>query len=195
LWLWRHNPLRRATDLVESWLAFLALLLIALAAPVVGWLSGSLTHGELRQTVREQQEQRYEVTAMVVRRTAQMPVDSDSETTAERDAVRMVVASWKAPDGSRHTGPVNVRLQQADPGERIRIWTDRGGQVVSRPMGSATAATHAALAGFGAFAAAAGLVEGGRRLVVWHLMRRRYEAWDREWARSGPDWGRTGAGS
>jgi hypothetical protein len=50
------------------------------------------------------------------------------------------------------------------------------------------------LLGIGAAAAAAGLVEGGRRAFVWRLTRRRYARLDRAWADVGPDWGRTGAG-
>lgn len=31
---WRRNPLRRATDLAEAWLALTVLLLVTLAAPL-----------------------------------------------------------------------------------------------------------------------------------------------------------------
>jgi hypothetical protein len=42
---------------------------------------------------------------------------------------------------------------------------------------------------------AAGLVECGRRLVLWRMVRRRYARLDRAWEQAGPDWGLTGAGS
>jgi hypothetical protein len=41
LWRWRRNPLRRATDLVEAWLALVVLLLVLVAAPVIGSLVGA----------------------------------------------------------------------------------------------------------------------------------------------------------
>lgn len=59
--------------------------------------------------------------------------------------------------------------------------------------GAATA--HAVLAGAGAALLAAGLFEGGRRLVLRRMLRGRYARWDQEWARVGPDWGRAGADS
>lgn len=51
------------------------------------------------------------------------------------------------------------------------------------------------LAGIGAALLAAGLVEGGRRLAVWRMVRRRYARWDQAWERAGPDWGKAGTGS
>ena len=86
-------------------------------------------------------------------------------------------------------------LDTPQSGDQFRIWTDQQGRTVARPLDSATAATHAALAGFGAAMLAAGLLEGGRRLVVWRMVRRRYARWDQAWDKAGPDWGRTGAGS
>jgi hypothetical protein len=43
LWRWRGNPLRRTTDLVESWVALAALLLCLVAAPVIGAFAGAAT--------------------------------------------------------------------------------------------------------------------------------------------------------
>ena len=80
------------------------------------------------------------------------------------------------------------------PGERFRIWTDEKGRVVTRPMSARTASSYAALAGLAVAAGGAvGAMEAGRRLTVRQLLRRRYAAWDAEWARIGPDWGRTGS--
>nr|WP_313896488.1 hypothetical protein [Streptomyces sp. GC420] len=195
MWRWRHNPLRRATDLVEAWVALAALLLIVLAAPAAGWSTGALAHGALHKTMREQQEQRHRVTATVVRAATKTAADPDPETFPQRDAVGRVVATWRAPDGTRHTDSVRLRLRQAAPGGRIPVWTDRRGRLVPQPMDSSTAATHAVLAGVGAFAAVGALAEVARRLVVRQLMRRRFDAWDRAWAQAGPDCGRTGTGS
>jgi hypothetical protein len=80
-------------------------------------------------------------------------------------------------------------------GDTFTLWTDRAGRIVNRPLDAATVQVHAALAGFGAALASAGLIECVRRLVVWRLMRRRFERLDRAWAKAGPDWGRMGAGS
>ena len=62
-------------------------------------------------------------------------------------------------------------------------------------MSARTASSYAALAGLAAGAGAVGAMEAGRRLSVRQLLRRRYARWDEEWARIGPDWGRTGTNS
>ncbi|MFE2019925.1 hypothetical protein ACFW9O_18005 [Streptomyces sp. NPDC059499] len=194
---WRHNPLCRPTDRHEAWGALAALLLMLIAAPVLGWMCGSLTDEALQRAVRAQHAQRHLTTAVVVRgpsgvsRFAQNPEAAVAEGTAQSSAV----ARWKAPDGTARTGRVSVASAVTAPGERIRIWTDDGGRPVARPMDTSTARTHAVLAGIGATLVAAGLVETARRLAVWRMMQRRYGRLDRAWAETGPDWGRTGTGS
>ena len=196
VWRWRRNPLRRATDLFEAWLALVAAVLLVTAAPAVGWLCGSLTDDSLRQSVRIQRQQRHPVTATVLRPAEEpRPAAYDPEGVAAREKRRPVVAKWTAVDGSRHTGTVSTVLRTARAGDTFTIWTDRTGRIVSRPMDAATARVHAVLAGIAAALSAAGLVEGARRLVLWRLVRRRHARLDRAWAAAGPDWGRTGAGS
>ncbi|MEV5313864.1 MULTISPECIES: hypothetical protein [unclassified Streptomyces] len=194
LWRWRHNPLRRATDLAEAWLALTALLLVLLVAPLIGVLVGSAAQESLQRSAREQRQSRHQVTATVLRRLERGALAADPET-ATRDTRTRVLADWTAPDGSSHHGAVMAQLKSAEPGDRFRLWTDPLGRPVSRPLDPATATSHAALAGVGVALLAAGLVECGRRLVLWRMVRRRYARLDRAWEQAGPDWGRTGAGS
>ncbi|MGX1564092.1 Rv1733c family protein [Streptomyces sp. NPDC055506] len=195
LWRWRRNPLCRATDLAEAWVALAALLLILLVAPVAGALVGGAAQDTLQQSVRTQHEARHPVTATVVRKLDRSPLDADPETSTGRDLRNRVLADWTAPDGTAHQGPVLAGLKDPQQGDEFRIWTDRHGRMVARPLDSATASTHAVLGGIGAALAAGGLVEGGRRLIVWRMVRRRYARWDQAWDKAGPDWGRTGTGS
>jgi len=53
LWRWRRNPLCRATDLAEAWVALVALVLIAVVAPVTGALVGAAADGSLQQAARQ----------------------------------------------------------------------------------------------------------------------------------------------
>lgn len=195
VWRWRRNPLCRTTDLVEAWVAFATVLLIALVAPAAGWLCGTLTHAALQESVRAQHEQRHRTTALVVRTVPGPAMIPDPEIASERATHTRVVANWTAYDGSRHTGTVITIQRAVGPGDRFRMWTDEQGRAVGRPMDDVTASTHAVIAGVGAAAVTTALFEGGRRLVVWRLMLRRYTLLDRAWAEAGPDWGRTGAGS
>ncbi|WP_461076481.1 Rv1733c family protein [Streptomyces deserti] len=195
LWRWRHNPLCRATDLAEAWLALVALLLILLAAPLIGSVVGGAAQDALQRSVREQHQSRYVVTATVVRKLEGSPLEADPETSTGRDLRNRVLAEWTAPDGTEHRGPVLAGLKTPQQGDHFRIWTDRHGKLVARPLDAATASTHAVLAGFGAALATAGLIESGRRVIVWRMVRRRYARWDQAWDKAGPDWGRTGTGS
>ncbi|MET7886909.1 Rv1733c family protein [Streptomyces avermitilis] len=195
LWRWRHNPLRRTTDLIEAWVALTALLLILVAVPVIGAVVGAVAQDALQQSVRDQHRARHETVATVVKKLNRGPLDPDPETASARDAHSRVLADWTGPDGSAHHGAVLAVLKTPHHGDHFTLWTDQQGRIVGRPLDTATATTHAMLAGFGAAAMSAGLVEGGRRLIVWRMVRRRYARWDQAWDRAGPDWGRTGAGS
>ncbi|MFI6275228.1 hypothetical protein [Streptomyces sp. NPDC050988] len=195
LWRWRHNPLRRTTDLAEAWLALGALLLILVAAPLVGVLIGGLAQDALQKSVREQRLDRHPVTAIVVKKADRTPLDPDPETASGRDSHTRVIADWKAPDGTVRRDTVMADLNSPQRGDHFTVWTDLHGRIVGRPLDTATATTHAALAGFGTAVACAGLVEGSRRLVVWRMVRRRYDRLDQAWSQAGPDWGRTGTGS
>lgn len=192
---WRHNPLRRRTDLVEAWVALGALLLMLLAVPAIGWIAGSATGDAFRRTIQAQHEDRHRTQAVVVRQATSTRVAYDPEGAAPRESGRPVVAKWTAPDGSRHTELVRSAPATLRAGDIFPVWTDADGRLAKRPADLASARTQAVLAGLGAAAVAAGLVEAGRRLVVWQLNRLRYARLDLAWAQAGPDWGRTGAGS
>ena len=195
LWRWRHNPLCRGTDLAEAWVAFVALLLVLVAAPAAGVLAGGAAQDALQRSVRAQHHSRHLVTATVVRRLEALPMDADPEISTGGDLRHRVLARWTAPDGTERSGPVPARLPDPRPGDEFRIWTDGHGHIVARPLDTATATTHAVLAGVGTTLAAAALVEGLRRLTVWRMVLRRYARWDRAWDKAGPDWGRTGTGN
>ncbi|MFC8917948.1 hypothetical protein ACFT5C_19475 [Streptomyces sp. NPDC057116] len=196
LWRWRHNPLRRATDLTEAWVALAALLLMCLAAPAIGWICGALTNTSLQESARLEQRQRHPVTAHVLGRDeSARPAAHDPEAATGNQIRRAVLARWTAPDGTVHTGALTAARHNADPGDTFRIFTDGRGRPVDPPMTAETAREQAVIAGIGTMLLAAGAAEGVRRIVVWRLVRQRYARLDRAWAQAGPDWGRTGAGS
>ncbi|MET8808394.1 hypothetical protein [Streptomyces sp. NPDC004546] len=194
LWRWRRNPLRRATDLAEAWVALAALVLVAVAAPVVGCLVGAAAQDSLQRSVREQRHTRHLVTATVVRDLGEAPLETDPDTTPSRESRSRVLADWTAPDGTHRHGPALADLKSPHTGDHFGLWTDPHGRITTRPLDSPTATTHAVLAGIGAALLVAGLVEGGRRLTVWRMVRSRYARWDQAWDRAGPDWGKAGTG-
>lgn len=192
LWRWRGNPLCRRSDRREAWLALCAVILTVVITPVLGWLGASQTNSALLQNAKEQKHGRHQVWATAESVQTRAPLDSDPESAAHRPDRTQVVAHWAGPDGSSHKDTVSSK-KRVQPGERFRLWTDADGQVVKRPMSAQTASSYAALAGLAVAAGAAGAMETGRRLTLRQLLRRRYAHWDAEWARIGPDWGRTGS--
>jgi hypothetical protein len=196
LWRWRHNSLRRATDLVEAWGTLLAALLLALAAPAAGAFAGAAVDSSLRGMTRAQAEQRHPTTAVVTGRPPGSHREAyDPESAGAHDRGRRVNASWQAPDGTRRTGTMPAPGRDPRAGTTFRAWTDANGEPVSAPMSASTARAHAVLAGFLTAALAAALVVCGRRLFVWRLVLARHRRLDRAWAGAGPNWGRTGADS
>jgi hypothetical protein len=192
LWRWRNNPLCRRSDRREAWLALGAMILVIVVAPFVGWLGASAAEGALLKNAEEQRQGRHQVWAMAESVQDRAPLDSDPESASQQPDRRHVVAHWAGPDGTSHKSTVTTR-QHVQPGERFRIWTDAQGLATTRPMSPQTASSYAALAGLAAGAGVAGAMEAGRRLTMRQLLRRRYDLWDAEWSRIGPDWGRTGS--
>lgn len=133
LWRWRHNPVCRGTDLAEAWVALVALFLIVVAAPLAGVVAGSMSRDALYRSVEEQRSMRHEVTATVVHKVAQPPLDPDPETSTARDAHTRVVATWKAPDGSTRQDRVVAALTTPHRGDKFTVWTDDQGRAVGRP--------------------------------------------------------------
>ncbi|WP_405783073.1 hypothetical protein [Streptomyces sp. NBC_00859] len=195
VWRWRRNPLRRGTDLTEAWVALVAVLLIAVAGPVTGWLCGALTDSVLQDTARVQRLHRHMTTATVVRALPHRSVVANPDGITDAVPSGRAAAVWTGVDGSRHRGALATFKGDNRPGDRLRIWTDDRGHIVNRPMKPRTVRAHAVLAGFGAAAATTGFIVVGRRLIVWRLIQRRYVRLDRAWSEAGPDWGRTGTGS
>lgn len=176
-------------------MALVAVVLMVTASAVLGSLCGAATDRTLQRAATREQRERHATTAVVVHQTRQRNAVGDAEGVGGREGRIRVVANWTAYDGSLHTGTVAAPRRAAPAGSTFRMWTDDRGIRTSRPLDTTTAHAHAVFAGLGAAVAAAGLVEGVRRLVVWRLVRRRYARLDRAWAGYGPDWGRAGAGS
>jgi hypothetical protein len=117
IWRWRHNPLRRTTDLVEAWAALVALLLMVVGAPLVGLFAGSAAHDSLSRTARQQLAARHRVAATVLDATAVVaPAAADSVRPGEQEGRRRVLASWTAPDGTARRAHTWTTLRDPAPG-------------------------------------------------------------------------------
>jgi hypothetical protein len=194
LWTWRRNPLCRRTDLAEAWLALWGLALLLLGVPLAGLAGGMTAYGELAALVREERAQRHPVWATAKQRVHRPPAAPGEAHADEGPESYPVLAFWNGPDGVTHTGTVHAR-RPLDPGDRFRVWTDPEGRLTPPPLGHGTAVTYAVAAGLVTGALTGVAVEAARRAAVGRLLRRRYTAWEDEWARIGPDWGRADSNS
>jgi hypothetical protein len=188
-WRWRRNPLRRRTDVVEAWLGLLTALMFFCLVPLVGWWAGHSVDRALQRVVRTQRAERTLVPAQV----APVVPAAHGAAAADTDPRHKQRLRWTAPDHSVHTDSVPVDLEVWQ-GGKILLWTDHKGALVPPPLDTTTASTHSVLAGTAAATSAGGLLLISRQVLLWRLMRRRLDSWEREWARVGQDWGRTGAG-
>jgi hypothetical protein len=183
LWRWRRNPLRRRADVVEAWVVLGAFVLTVLAGVLAGlFAAGSVEHGLARERTL-----RRPTVARVVTRVPVKPSAREEHAPAGERVWTEV--RWTAADGSSHTGRIRVR-SGSGPGTPVTVWTDPRGRLVNRPVTASEAAFRATLVGLlvGVSAAAVPCVAG--LAVRGRLERRRMRAWDTEWARLGPQWGR-----
>ncbi|MFC9927488.1 hypothetical protein [Streptomyces sp. NPDC127190] len=183
LWRWRRNPLKRRADVVEAWVLLGAWLLTVLA----GLLGGLMAARSVEQGLAGERASRHAVVARVVGRVPKPAAEGGRAGAGDQVWATM---RWTAPDGSVHTGRIQVEAGTRD-GTTLTVWTDPRGRLTDRPTTATEAALRAALAGALVGASAAAVPFAGGLLLRGRLERRRMAAWDTEWARLGPQWGRT----
>ena len=182
----RANRLRRVSDRVEDWAAWVLLaggMLVILLSCVIG----VRVHDQLVEQGRREALDR---TPGIARLLAASPTLPSAYDTA---GPVVVAASWRDRSGAEHADSVSVP-QGLQAGSTVPIWTDRSGSAVPPP----TSTDDALLSGV----IAAGLVLGAAASVLactWALVRHatlvyNCACWEREWRAVEPVWTR-GEGS
>ncbi|MEV0224867.1 hypothetical protein [Streptomyces sp. NPDC050704] len=184
-WRWRHNPLRRRSDVVEAWIALIVAVLLCVGAPLAGLAAGWWAYDGARTTAAEQRAERHRVRAVVTEHApAAMPTTHGGKEPTHRVTVR-----WTEPGDGPRTDEARVPAGTRA-GERTSVWLDDRGRIVPAPADATTIWQYAMAAGActtGGFAAVVLVVHLVVRRVAVH---RRLAEWEREWARTGPEWGR-----
>lgn len=175
------NPLARGVDRVEGGMMVAAILVGLLLLPVM-LVFGSLTYENINERGAAQARTRHKTVATL---TADAP--KGTVTSYGNTGKVLVPAVWQRPDGSLATGPVPAEYG-LNKGATVEIWIDRDGRVVDAPTSSADAAFVAVVvAGWGWVA-----VLGVLALLLFGLHRvldrRRFDAWERQWARVDREW-------
>ncbi|MEV6739728.1 hypothetical protein AB0N14_23445 [Streptomyces sp. NPDC051104] len=178
LWRWRRNPLLRRSDRFEAWIVLVTWLLVLLAGVLAGRAAaGAVEHG-LAVRAAHSNPVRALLTQDAARTTEDVHAYGNGGVWAN--------VRWSAPGGP-HTGLARVEpgLKAGDP---VTVWTNDGGNLVSKPATGAETRLQASLVGTIVGCGAAGGVLACGWLVRGRLERQRMEEWDREWECVGPQW-------
>ncbi len=176
-WRWRHNPLKRRSDVVEAWVALIVAVLLVCGLPLAGVLAGMHVDNQLQH----QREERQRTTAVLA--------EDATSWQAGRYVRFQATVRWTAPDGTEHTAKADV-VPNSKAGSTTRIWTNQKGELTGEPPTENQAASAAALTGVLTMGGAGAVVLGARWIVQQGLDRHRAVAWEQEWARVGPQWGK-----
>jgi hypothetical protein len=180
LWRFDHNPLRRATDRLET--AVLALLVAGflVGAPVATLATGAWIHDMAQRTQSAQEASSREVTAVVLAVT-------DPTAGRENLVAGQAQARWTAPDGREVTHEVPVPSGTVV-GGTLHVWTDRTGDLTAAPLLDSQVADQSTTAEVAGALVSAGVLALAGTLAHWTLNRRRMAAWDTDWHATGPRW-------
>jgi uncharacterized membrane protein YidH (DUF202 family) len=173
-----RNPLRRATDRVETVALTVLVAVFLIGAPFATLAAGAWMHGMAQRAQLAQEASRRQVTAVVLAVTAP---------TGGGNPAWQAQARWRAPDGQEITREVPVPAGTAV-GGKLPVWTDRIGDFTTAPLADSQVAGQTACGeAFGVIILAAILTLAGA-LALWTLNKRRMAAWDADWHVTGPRW-------
>ncbi|HSX95820.1 MAG TPA: hypothetical protein VLG91_00200 [Streptomyces sp.] len=183
-WRWRANPLRRRSDVVEAWTVLCVVLLLALGAPAAGLAVGRWAHADAREQATAERAALDRVSAVILEK-APASVPSAH---GDKQPTFWVRARWTEPDGGSRTGEARVAAG-TERGDRADVWLNEAGRSVQPPPTDTAVWQHALAMGTCATGGVVGVVLLGNVLVRRVATRHRLAEWEREWARTGPDWG------
>ncbi|MER6348859.1 Rv1733c family protein [Streptomyces sp. NPDC001595] len=187
-WRWRHNPLRRRSDVVEAWTVLAVAVLLFLVAPLIGVGVAWWAHDEARETAAELRADRQRVRAEVVGRTA----DSLPVVQGGREYSYRVTVRWSDPEQGVRTAVARVPAG-TEQGQTVEVWFDSRGRNVAPPPDGTAVWQHTLALGICAAGGSAGVTLLGHALVRRTATRHRMAEWERAWARTEPEWTRRDA--
>ncbi|WRZ94689.1 hypothetical protein OHB54_40040 [Streptomyces sp. NBC_01007] len=184
-WRWRRNPLRRRSDVVEAWWALAVGVLLFVGAPLAGAGAAWWTYDGTREQATAQRAAQHQVRAVLVEDTPRaVPTTPGGSLRSFPALVR-----WTGSDGTVRTGPVRVRAGLRR-GTRVDVWTDARETIVRPPSSTAVIRQRALAMGVFTATGAVFVVFVAHLCVRRALGRRRLAHWERDWARTEPEWTR-----
>ncbi|MEU0436272.1 hypothetical protein ABZ153_32545 [Streptomyces sp. NPDC006290] len=184
-WRWRRNPLRRRSDVVEAWWALAVGVLLFVGAPLAGAGAAWWTYDGTREHAAAQRAAQHHVRAVLVEDApTAVPTTPGGSLRSFRAPVR-----WTGSDGTVRTGLARVP-SGTRAGTRLDVWTDARGAIVRPPSSIEVIRQRALAIGVFTTAGAVFVVFVAHLCVRRALGRRRLVQWERDWARTEPEWTR-----
>ncbi|QOV33766.1 hypothetical protein IM697_26650 [Streptomyces ferrugineus] len=182
-WRLRPSPLRRRSDVVETWTVLGVAVLLFVVAPLVGVIAAWWAHDDARAAVREQRAERRHVRAEVVGGTSGgVPLAHGG-----RQPYALATVRWTDPENGTRTASARVPAG-ARTGDTVRVWLDSEGRSVAPPPDGTAVWQHTVTIGVCATGGAVAVILLGHSCVRHTAMRRRLAEWEQEWARTEPEW-------
>ncbi|MFE6686356.1 hypothetical protein ACFVFQ_07730 [Streptomyces sp. NPDC057743] len=178
---WRRGPLRRGTDVAQSWLVLATGVLIAVAAPAAGVAAGNAV-----DAAANRQSAGWHAASAVIAREPATRISGVDSGSATGDRVRTTVR-WTAPDHTVRTGETSVPPGM-HVGDRTTVWLDRNGMVVRNPSTPTDSLAESVVAGTVVASGTGLLLFGAGKTGVRLIDRRRYAQWEKEWAELDARW-------
>ncbi|MGW3652893.1 Rv1733c family protein [Streptomyces sp. NPDC000878] len=179
LWRWRHNALRRHSDVVEARIVFATWTLALLGAAFAGQTAAEGAD----QGLTERRAAVHTVTVVLAEDASRIP----PTTTGFDDGKVWAQVRWTTVDGVTHTARTKVE-PEATAGTRVTAWADSTGALVAEPPTATEAKLEVVGTGLLVASGTGSAVLAGGWLVRKGLLRRRLVEWDAEWKRVGPQW-------
>ncbi|MGH4030411.1 Rv1733c family protein [Actinomycetota bacterium Odt1-20B] len=183
-WRWRHNELRRRSDVVEAWTVLVFGAVLALGVPAAGLTAGISTYPKARAEAAAQAAARHPVQAELTRDATALPPAVHGAGAVKR---HLVPVRWSDADGVVRHGTALVSAG-AHRGDHTQIWLDARDRVVPAPMNTADVWSRTLTNATTTSGSLTVLVCGTYVVVRRIAQRHRMAEWDREWARTGPEW-------
>lgn len=184
-WRRRDNPLRRRSDVVEAWTALFVAVLLLVAVPLAGALAGQWGHTDAQAVADRLRAERHRVRAEVVGH----PPEALPTVEGVRQQMSTVAVRWTPPGEPPRTATARVPAG-THAGEMVDVWFDTRGRNVEPPPNDTMVWQHTLTMGACAAGGTAVVVLLGHAVVRRVAMRHRLGEWEREWARTEPQWTR-----
>ncbi|MFJ9243509.1 hypothetical protein [Streptomyces sp. NPDC101776] len=181
----RHNPLRRRSDVVETWTALVVTVLLFVGAPLAGAAAGLWAHDQARTIAATQRADRHRVHALVIGN----PPAGLTSVEGTGSQTFPVAVRWTDPGKGPRTATAEVPVDTAR-GDTVDVWLDAKSRVVSSPVGQVAVWQHTLTIGVwtaGGVIGTALLTSAVTRRVA---LRHRLAEWERDWALTEPEWTR-----